>query len=66
MRSSERGVFYLVGTPRSKMPQYEKKWLDLPWQKAGGGHVPRFDPTLLGQRFNTVARKGHPYRMSVG
>ena len=22
-----------VGTPRSKVRQYEKKWLDLPWQK---------------------------------
>ena len=26
-------VFYLVGTGRSKIKQYEKKWLDLPWQK---------------------------------
>jgi len=25
--------FYLVGTSRSKIRQYEKKWLDLPWQK---------------------------------
>ena len=33
MRTSERAVFYLVGTPRSKIRQYEKKWLDLPWQK---------------------------------
>ena len=33
MRSSEREIFYLVGTPRSKIRQYEKKWLDLPWQK---------------------------------
>ena len=33
MRSSEREIFYLVGTPRSKIGQYEKKWLDLPWQK---------------------------------
>ena len=33
MRTSDRKIFYLVGTPRSKIRQYEKKWLDLPWQK---------------------------------
>ena len=33
MRTSEREVFYLVGTPRGKIQQYEKKWLELPWQK---------------------------------
>jgi transposase len=33
MRTSERAVFYVVGTSRSKIRQYEKKWLDLPWQK---------------------------------
>ena len=33
MRSSDREIFYLVGTPRSKVRRYEKKWLDLPWQK---------------------------------
>jgi transposase len=33
MRSSDREIFYLVGTPRSKIRQYEKQWLDLPWQK---------------------------------
>jgi len=33
MRAPEREVFYLVGTPRGKMQQYEKKWLELPWQK---------------------------------
>ncbi len=33
MRSGEREVFYLVGTPRSKIQQHEKKWLELPWQK---------------------------------
>src|SRR5438552_8101982 len=26
-------IFYLVGTPKSKIQQCEKKWLDLPWQK---------------------------------
>jgi len=26
-------VFYLVGTPRGKIQQYEKKWLALPWRK---------------------------------
>lgn len=33
MRTSDREIFYLVGTPRSKIRRYEKKWLDLPWQK---------------------------------
>ena len=33
MRNADREIFYLVGTPRSKVRQYEKKWLDLPWQK---------------------------------
>ena len=33
MRSSNREIFYLVGTPRSKVRLYEKKWLDLSWQK---------------------------------
>jgi transposase len=33
MRSPERQTFYLVGTPKGKIQQHEKKWLDLPWQK---------------------------------
>jgi hypothetical protein len=33
MRDPVRQVSYLVGTPKSKIKQYEKKWLDLPWQK---------------------------------
>ena len=33
MRTSGREIFYLVGTLRSKVRQYEKKWLDLPWRK---------------------------------
>ena len=33
MRSPERQTFYLVGTPRSRIAQHEKQWLDLPWQK---------------------------------
>ena len=33
MRSPERQTFYLVGTPKSKINQHERKWLDLPWQK---------------------------------
>ena len=33
MRNSDREIFYLVGTPRSKVRRYERKWLDLPWQK---------------------------------
>jgi transposase len=33
MRRPERAMFYLVGTPRSKIQQYEKKWLELPWSQ---------------------------------
>ena len=33
MRAPQREVFYLVGTPRGKIQQYEKKWLELPWKK---------------------------------
>ena len=33
MRDPAREIFYLVGTPKGKIQQYEKKWLDLPWQK---------------------------------
>jgi hypothetical protein len=33
MRDPQRGVCYLVGTPRGKIRQYEKRWLELPWQK---------------------------------
>jgi len=33
MRSPGRQTFYLVGTPKSKISQHEKQWLDLPWQK---------------------------------
>jgi hypothetical protein len=33
MRTSGREIFYLVGTPRGKIQQYEKRWLELPWQK---------------------------------
>jgi transposase len=33
MRVSEREMFYLVGTPRGRVKQYEKQWLDLPWRK---------------------------------
>src|ERR1019366_4963726 len=33
MREPERQTFYLVGTPKSRIDQHEKKWLDLPWQK---------------------------------
>jgi len=28
-----RGVFYLVGTPRSKVAQHAQRWLDQPWQQ---------------------------------
>jgi transposase len=33
MRNPERQTFYLVGTPKSRINQHEKKWLDLPRQK---------------------------------
>ena len=33
MREPERQMFYLVGTPKGRINQHEKKWLDLPWQK---------------------------------
>jgi len=33
MRAPERQTFYLVGTPKSRIKQHEKKWLALPWQK---------------------------------
>jgi hypothetical protein len=33
MRDPAREMFYLVGTPKGKIQEYEKKWLDLPWQK---------------------------------
>jgi len=33
MRAPERETFYLVGTPRGKIKQYEKQWLELPWHK---------------------------------
>jgi transposase len=33
MREPERQTFYLVGTPRGRINQHEKKWLDLPWHK---------------------------------
>jgi transposase len=33
MRQPERQTFYLVGTPKSRINQHEKKWLDLPWHK---------------------------------
>src|SRR5438445_1111822 len=33
MRAPERQTFYLVGTPKGRIQQHEKKWLDLPWQK---------------------------------
>jgi transposase len=33
MRDPAREIFYLVGTPKGKIQQCERKWLDLPWQK---------------------------------
>ena len=33
MRSAEQPTLYLVGTPKSKISEHEKQWLELPWQK---------------------------------
>jgi transposase len=33
MRDPAREIFYWVGTPKGKIQQYEKQWLELPWQK---------------------------------
>jgi transposase len=33
MRDPARQIFYLVGTAKGKIKEYEKKWLDRPWQK---------------------------------
>jgi transposase len=33
MRDPQQQRFYLVGTPKSRISQHEKQWLDLPWQK---------------------------------
>lgn len=33
MRTSRQETFYLVGTSRAKVRQYEKRWLELPWHQ---------------------------------
>lgn len=33
MRDPLRQMFYLVGTPKGRVKQHERKWLDLPWQQ---------------------------------
>jgi hypothetical protein len=33
MRTSREETFYLAGTSRAKVKQYEERWLELPWQK---------------------------------
>lgn len=33
MRDPQRQTCYLVGTPKGRIQQHERKWLDLPWQK---------------------------------
>jgi transposase len=33
IRTSRPETFYLVGTSRAKVKQYEKRWLELPWHK---------------------------------
>jgi hypothetical protein len=32
-RIRSRSLFYLVGTSRAKIREYEKQWLELPWQQ---------------------------------
>lgn len=33
IRTTRQETFYLVGTSRAKVKQYEKQWLELPWNK---------------------------------
>jgi hypothetical protein len=33
IRTSRQETFYLVGTSRAKIREYEKQWLELPWRK---------------------------------
>ena len=33
IRTSRQDTFYLVGTSRAKIREYEKQWLELPWHK---------------------------------
>ena len=33
IRTSRQETFYLVGTSRAKIKQYEERWLELPWHK---------------------------------
>jgi transposase len=33
MRTSRQETFYLVGTSRAKIREYEKQWLELPWHQ---------------------------------
>ena len=33
MRDPAREIFYLVGTAKGKIREFEKEWLDLPWQQ---------------------------------
>jgi transposase len=33
IRTTRQETFYLVGTSRAKVKQYEKQWLELPWHK---------------------------------
>jgi hypothetical protein len=40
-----RYTFHLVGTSRSKIQQYERQWLELPWQKVRES----FEVKLFGQ-----------------
>src|SRR5256712_7572130 len=37
MRSSQPPVYYLVGTPKGRLTKYEKRLMQLPWQKVREG-----------------------------
>ncbi len=37
MRSSQPPVYYLVGTPKGRLTKYEKRLMELPWQKVREG-----------------------------
>src|SRR5215472_8964438 len=67
MREPERRTCYWVGTPRGKIKQPEKKWLDLPWQKVREAvevklYQPEGEPYVLAKSAKRKAaeqRDGH-------
>ena len=58
MRDPARQTFYLVGTPKGRVNQHEKKWLELPWQQVRESvqvklrsNLPAEDPGVLWERY---------------